>query len=130
MLLGDEVGVAKLDSKWILEVKKYFKKFLDETGFPHDEEKGSRGPESKFPEWLIMFIAVLAVKNKIKSYVGIHKMTSTYWESIGKDFNPTPISERQLRDRLKKIGFKLGKTPGFILQIFPESFLSGNGKLR
>jgi len=45
---------------------------LDETKFPDPKrEEGSRGPVYKYPEWLIMFIAILAVKCKRKSYVAI-----------------------------------------------------------
>lgn len=116
-------GVSKLHPEWILKTKKYFKKFLDDTGFPHDHRDGSRGPLPTYPEWVIMFISVIAVKNKIKSYVGIHRMTVQYWNEIGKEIVKDPPSERQLRDRLKKIGFQPGKTPGFILQVFPPSFL-------
>ena len=35
---------------------------------------GERGPVFQYPEWLIMFIAILSVKLKIKSYVQIHRM--------------------------------------------------------
>jgi hypothetical protein len=55
-----------------------------------------------YPEWIIMFIAVLSVKMKVKSYVQIHKMAMQYWDIIAKGLSLRPISERQLRDRLKK----------------------------
>ena len=74
-----EVSVKKperrLSKKRILRKRKIFLAFLSETGFPNPKRLGERGPEFKYPEWLIMFIAVLAVKLKIKSYVKIHKMS-------------------------------------------------------
>jgi hypothetical protein len=50
-----------------------------------------------------MFIAILSVKLKRKTYVQIHKMAVKYWDMIAEGFDLTPISERQLRERLKKI---------------------------
>jgi hypothetical protein len=50
-----------------------------------------------------MFIAVLSVKIKIKTYNQIHKMVIEYWDLIAKDLKLKPISERQLSGRLKKI---------------------------
>ena len=67
-----------------------------------------------------MFIAVLSVKLKIKTYVQIHKMVMDYWDEISKNLDLKPISERQLRDRLKKICHHPRKPAAFIFQIFPE----------
>jgi len=69
---------------------------------------------------MIMFIAVLSVKLKIKTYVKIHKMAIDYWDVIAKDLHLELISERQLRDRLKKICHHPNKPAAFIFQIFPE----------
>ena len=63
----------KISSQWIRETRKAFRDFLDETNFPDPERLGERGPVFKYPEWLIMFIAILSVKLKIKTYVQIHK---------------------------------------------------------
>ena len=90
------------------------------TDFPDPERLGQRGPEFKYPECLIMFIAILAVKCKKKSYAAIHKFTSGYWDVIAKGLNLSPISERQLRDRLKKICHYPRRLAAFIFQIFPE----------
>jgi len=49
-----------------------------------------------------MFIAVLSVKLKVKTYIQIHKLALKYWTIITKNLDLPPISERQLRDRLKK----------------------------
>ena len=49
-----------------------------------------------------MFIAILTVKLKTKSYVQIHKTAVKYWDVIAEGFDLTPISERQHRERLKK----------------------------
>ena len=112
--------VSKISRQWIEETRKTFRSFLDETDFPDPERLGQRGPEFKYPEWLIMFIAILAVKCKKKRYVAIHKFTYEYWDVIAKGLNLKPISERQLRDRLKKICHFPRKPAAFIFQLFPE----------
>jgi hypothetical protein len=110
----------KISEKWIIETRELFREFLDETNFPDPERLGERGPKFKYPEWIIMFIAVLSVKLKLKSYVQIHKMAMRYWDFIDQDLGLRPISERQLRDRLKKICHHPGKPATFIFQLFPE----------
>lgn len=112
----------KLNPAWIKKTKKYFLEFLQETDFPMPMRGGKRGTRYEYPEWLIMFISIMAVKLHIKSYIGIHKMSTEYWDLINHEEGATPISERQLRDRLKKIGYTTRRTPGFIFQIFPESY--------
>jgi hypothetical protein len=114
----------KLNPKWILSTRNYFKSFLKETNFPHPVRNGLRGAEFLYPEWLIMFIAVLAVKTKTKSYKGIHTMSQRYWPQMAQGTKLPLISERQLRDRLKKISYKPGITPGFVSQIFPPHHLN------
>ena len=110
----------KLSKRWILETRGMFRDFLDETDFPDPERLGERGPKFKYPEWLIMFIAVMSVKLKIKTYIQIHKMALTYWDTISQELDLPPISERQLRDRLKKICHHPRKPARFIFQLFPE----------
>ena len=110
----------KISANWILETRELFRDFLDETDFPDPERLGERGPTFKYPEWIIMFIAVMSVKLKLKTYVQIHKMAMQYWDIIAKDLELKPISERQLRDRLKKICHHPGKPAAFIFQLFPE----------
>ena len=82
----------KISKQWIRETRSDFRAFLDETDFPDPERLGERGPKFKYPEWLIMFIAILSVKLKIKSYVQIHKMALRYWEIIAEDMDLSPIS--------------------------------------
>lgn len=112
--------VGKLNRKWISQTRKYFLDFLDATNFPHPERNGARGSSFVYPEWLIMFIAVLSVKCKQKTYLGIHRMALRYWETIAEGLDLEPISESQLRDRLKKICHTHGKPAGFIFQVFPS----------
>jgi hypothetical protein len=50
-----------------------------------------------------MFIAILSGKLKDKSYVQIHRRAIQYWNQIAAGLDLMPISERQLRDRLKEI---------------------------
>ena len=111
---------SKISSRWIRETRNDFRAFLDETNFPDPERLGERGPKFRYPEWLIMFIAILSVKLKIKSYVQIHKMAVKYWHIIAQGMDLKPISERQLRERLKKIRHFPGKPAAFIFQLFPE----------
>ena len=61
-----------------------FREFLDETDFPDPERLGERGPTLVYPEWIIMFIAILSTKLKLKSYVQIHKMAMQYWDITAK----------------------------------------------
>ncbi len=110
----------KISARWISETRDEFRAFLQETDFPAPERIGERGPKFTYPEWLIMFIAILSVKMKIKTYVQIHKMAVRYWDIIAKGLDLTPISERQLRERLKKILHFPTKPAAFIFQLFPE----------
>ena len=66
--------VNKISNRWIRQTQDDFRAFLDEAGFPEPQRLGKRGPVFRYPEWLIMFIAILSVKMKITSYVRIHKM--------------------------------------------------------
>ena len=111
---------SKISNCWISETRDDFRAFLDETNFPDPERLGERGLAFTYPEWLIMFIAILSVKLKVKTYVQIHKMAVKYWSVIAKGLDLTPISERQLRERLKKIRHFPGKPAAFIFQLFPE----------
>jgi hypothetical protein len=113
-------NASKISTRWIRETREAFRYFLDETNFPDPERLGERGPKFKYPEWLIMFIAILSVKLKVKSYVQIHKMAVKYWDIIAHDMDLSPISEKQLRDRLKKIRHFPGDPAAFIFQLFPE----------
>lgn len=110
---------SKLNPAWITQTRKYFLEFLKVTKFPHPERNGTRGSKLNYPEWLIMFIAVVPVKCKVKSYIGIHKMATQYWPDIADDLDLPPISESQLRERLKKICHSPRRPAAFILQIFP-----------
>jgi hypothetical protein len=70
-----------------------------------------------------MFIAVLSVKCKEKTYLGIHRMACRYWSVITPDKNLAPISESQLRERLKKICHTPRGPAAFILQLFPQAVI-------
>lgn len=116
--------VSKLNPEWITETRQYFLDFLELTDFPHPERNGMRGSSFDYPEWLIMFVAVLAVKCREKTYLGIHRMTEKYWKHIAVGLDLPVISESQLRERLKKICHEPGKPAGFIFQIFPREFFN------
>jgi len=56
--------------------------FLRETHFPELTRRGGRGSSCEDPEWLIMLIGVGAVKGKEKTYVGIHRLSTRYWQEL------------------------------------------------
>ena len=112
----------KINGEWIKETREYFRNFLDETGFPDPEWYGERGPKFTYPEWLIMFIGLVAVKMKIKRYLELHRFIKEHWNNIGGDLGYKEIPEATMRYRLKKICFKFGTTPAYIVSMFPKSF--------
>jgi hypothetical protein len=114
-------AVPKLNPKWIQHTKAEFLEFLRVTRFPEFTRNGTRGSTFEYPEWLIMLIAILSVKCKVKTYLGIHRLAVQYWAWLTPRPDLPPISESQLRDRLKKIRHSPGKPAGFIFQIYaPE----------
>jgi hypothetical protein len=118
--------ISRLNPEWVRQARDYFREFLEETGFPHPVRNGARGSEFSYPEWLIMFIAIMSVKCKIKTYQGIHRLALQYWPIIteGMEGGIKPISESQLRDRLKKISHTPRRPAGFIFQVFPREELN------
>ena len=89
-----------VSKEWIQATRTYFLDFLHTTGFPELQRHGERGLLCAYPEWLIMLIGVLAVKCKAKSDVGIHRLSTRYWQELcGQDVILPPISESQLRER-------------------------------
>ena len=116
-------STGKLSRKWVRQTRKYFLQFLHTTCFPSIERHGQRGQTFVYPEWLIMLIGILAVKCKEPTYLGIHRMTGRFWKDLcGRQLRVPPISESQLRERLKKIGYQLGTAPGYVVQIFPPEY--------
>jgi hypothetical protein len=124
-------STSKISPAWVRQTRDYFLKFLQTTRFPPVERHGQRGKTFEYPEWLIMLIGVLAVKCKEPTYLGIHRMTCRFWKELcGRQVRLPPMSESQLRERLKKIGFQPGKPPGYIFQIFPAEYLGEGGQWR
>ena len=39
--------IRKISKDWILSLRKYFREFLEETGFPNPERLEERGPKLK-----------------------------------------------------------------------------------
>jgi hypothetical protein len=117
-------STGKISPTWVRQTRKYFLKFLQATHFPPVARHGQRGKTFEYPEWLIMLIGVLAVKCQEHTYLGIHRMTCRFWNELcGRKVQLPPISESQLRARLKKIGYQLGTAPGYVVQIFPPAYL-------
>jgi hypothetical protein len=69
---------------------------------------------------MIMLIAVLSVKCKVKTYLGIYRLALQYWDIIAEGVELKPISESQLRERLKKICHTPRRPAAFIFQVFPQ----------
>ena len=113
--------VPKLNPEWVKQVRDEFYSFLRNTHFPEPKRNGARGSTFHYPESLIMLIAVLAVKCKVKTYQGIHRLVVQYWSLLTPQPKAQPISESQLRDRLKKIRHSPRRPAAFISQLFPET---------
>ena len=62
-----------------------------------------------------MLIATLSVKLEMKPYVQIHKMAWNTWNVVAEGLDLTPISERQLRERLKRDLHFPGQPAAFIV---------------
>jgi hypothetical protein len=115
---------SMISQQWVQQTRAYFLTFLRETPFPELERQGEGGTTVRYPEWLIMLIGVLAGKWKEKTYLGIHRLALTYWKELcGPQVHAPPISERQLRARLKKSRFEPGSGAGYIYQIFPPDYV-------
>jgi hypothetical protein len=124
-------STSTLSRKWVRQTRRYFLKFLHATRFPLLERHGPRGQTFVYPEWLIMLIGILAVKCKEPTYLGMHRMTCRFWKELGgRQLSLPPISESQLRERLKKIGYQLGNTPGYVVQIFPPEYFDSGDQWR
>jgi hypothetical protein len=113
-----------VSKEWIQATRTHFLDFLRPTGFPALPRHGERGLLCASPEWLSMLIGVLAVKWKEKTSVGIHRLRTRSWQELcGQDVMLPPISASQLRERLKKIGFKPGTGAGYMYHIFSPDHL-------
>ena len=115
---------SMISKRWVKQTRAYFLQFLRETKFPELDRHAERDEAFHYPEWLIMLIGVLAVKSQEKTYLGIHRLSTRYWNELcGEQLKAPPISESQLRERLKKISFHPGSGAGYIHQIFPPEYL-------
>jgi hypothetical protein len=77
--ISSSSNIPKLNPAWIKKARDYFKEFLEETKFPHPVRNRTRGSEFDYHEWLIMFIAILSVRAKAKTYLVIHRLAQKYW---------------------------------------------------
>lgn len=115
---------SMISKRWVKQTRAYFLKFLRETTFPELDRHAERDEAFPYPEWLIMLIGVLAVKSPEKTYLGIHRLSTRFWnERCGGQLKAPPISESQWRERFKKISFQPGSGAGYMHQIFPPAYL-------
>jgi hypothetical protein len=114
---------SRISKRWVKQTRAYFLTFLQETKFPELDRHGERGEAFQYPEWLIMLIGVLAVKSQENTYLGMHRLSTRDWNELcGGQLQAPPISESQLRERLKKISFQPGSGAGYMHQIFPPDY--------
>jgi hypothetical protein len=124
-------STSKRSRKGVRQTRRQFLQFLHATRFPSVERHGQRGKTFEDPAWLIMLIGRLAVKCTEPTDLGIHRMTCRCWKALGGRQGPLPpISESQLRERLKNIGFQPGTPPGDVFQIFPAGDLEDRDEWR
>jgi hypothetical protein len=117
-------STGKISPKGVRQTRKYSLKFLQAPHVPPVARPGQRGKTFEYPEWLIMLIGVLAVKCQEQTYLGIHRMICRFWNELcGRTVQLLPMSESQLHERSKKIGYQLGTAPGYVVQIFPPEYL-------
>ena len=90
----------KLNPKWVKRFARQWRAFLRDTDFPEPARNGERGSRFAYPESLIMLIAVLAVKCKIRSYLGIHRLAVTYWTHLTPTPALPPMSDASISPKL------------------------------
>jgi hypothetical protein len=112
---------SKINPAWLRHEMQEFYAFLELTGFPEPVRDGTRGTAFTYPESFIMLLAVLAVKLKLKTYLAIHRFAVANWKILTPDPHLPPISEPQMRMRLKKIRHTPRTPASFIFQLFPET---------
>lgn len=99
---------------------------------PHPVRNGTRGSAFDYPEWLIIFMAILSVKAHVKNHLAIHRLAVQRWDMLAEGLDgrtrTTPISASQPRDRFQKICHALGRPAAFIFQVFPEEVFDEEGQ--
>jgi len=87
----------KLNPEWVKQARDQFQAFLEVTKFPHPLRHGTRGSTFDYPEWLILFIAVLSVKAHVKHDLAIHRLAVQHGDILTEGLNrrtrTKPISE-------------------------------------
>lgn len=91
---------SMISKRWVKPTRAYFLKFLWETKCPELDRHAERGEAFQYPAWLIVLIGVLAVKSQEKTSLGIHRLSTRYWNELcGGQLKAPPSSESQLRER-------------------------------
>jgi hypothetical protein len=120
---------SMLSKRGVKQPRADFLKCLRETKFPELDRHAERDEAFHDPEWLIMLIGVLAVKSQEKTSLGMHRLSTRFWnERCGGQLNAPPISESQWRERCKKISFQPGSAAGYMHQIFPPAYWRSGGQ--
>lgn len=107
-----------LSREWIIETREDFRTLLSQANLScaNPLESESDG----YPDWLVMYIAILATKLGLNDYKAIHQASSKHWDIIAADTGLSPMNEQQLTDHLKKIQHFPEKPATFISQLFPD----------
>jgi hypothetical protein len=83
-----------ISQEWVESTRAYVLEFLRMTKFPELTRHGESAGRCDYPEWLIMLIGVLAVTCKEKTYLGIHRLSTRFWQELcGEEVKAPPISE-------------------------------------
>jgi hypothetical protein len=113
-----------ISKQWVNQTRADLLKFLRESTLPELDRHAQRGEAFQSPEWLILLSGVLAVKSQEKTYLGMHRLSTRYWNELcGEQLKAPPLSESQLRERLQKIRFQPGIGAGYIHQVFPQKYV-------
>jgi hypothetical protein len=94
---------SMISQEWVESTPTYSFAFLRMTKFPELTRQGESVGRCEYSVRLIMLIGVLAVKCKEQTYLGIHRLSTRFWQELcGKEVQAPPISETRLRARLKE----------------------------
>jgi hypothetical protein len=111
----------------VRDTRASFRKFLNVPQFPHPVRNGTRGSTCDDPEWLIMFMAIFAVKADARSSLALHRLAVQDWESMAAHLDRNPIPASTLRIRLQNICHSPRQPAGFIVQVCPRAIFARAG---
>jgi hypothetical protein len=121
---------SQLNPAWVREAREDFRKFLNVTPCPHPVRNGTRGSTCDDPEWLLMFMARVAVKADATSYLALPRLAVRYGDIMAERLDLKPIPESTLRTRLKNICHAPRRPAGCMFQVCPRDIFDEAGECR